>query len=196
MISIDSGKSVETSPGFGSQGVPRTFRSSLLSYRCSSGTRLTDCTTYVPISSMTMRSVVFTLTPTNTPRTTSTPTCAVCVSAEVNALAKTRHLNFPRFAFQSHVGCVTVLRFSFHGRVEDWNNAQPTRQATIFSDSKAVPDRCSKKSLECLSRVHAQTAPHARSLHYLGSRQWKEASGTTSPCQPFLTASQRATTLG
>ena len=68
MISIGSGRSVDTSPEFGSQGVPRTFRSSLLSYRCSSGTRFTDCTTYVPVSSMTMSSVVFTLTPTNTPR--------------------------------------------------------------------------------------------------------------------------------
>ena len=68
MISTDSGKSVETSPGFGSQGVPRTLCSNLWSYRCSSGTRLTDCTTKVPVSSMTMRSVVFTRTPTNTPR--------------------------------------------------------------------------------------------------------------------------------
>ena len=42
VISIGSGESVETSPGFGSQGVPRTFCSSLWSYRCSSGTRLTD----------------------------------------------------------------------------------------------------------------------------------------------------------
>ena len=36
MISIGSGKSVETSPGFGSQGVPRTLCINLWSYHCSS----------------------------------------------------------------------------------------------------------------------------------------------------------------
>ena len=39
MIGIGSGRSVDTSPGFGSQGVPRTLCNNLWSYRCSSGER-------------------------------------------------------------------------------------------------------------------------------------------------------------
>ena len=38
MVSIGSSKSVETSSGFGSQSVPRTFCTNLWSHRCSSGT--------------------------------------------------------------------------------------------------------------------------------------------------------------
>ena len=75
VMRFGSGKSVETSPGFGSQGVPRTFYSNLWSYRCSSATRLTDC----PVSSITMRSVVFARTHLRTRLpTTSTPTCVEC----------------------------------------------------------------------------------------------------------------------
>ena len=50
--------------------VPRAFHGHSAAVCCHIAallTLLTDCTTYVPVSSMTMRSVDFTLTPTNTP---------------------------------------------------------------------------------------------------------------------------------
>ena len=141
MISIGSGRSVGTSPGFGSQGFPRTLCSSLLAYRCSSGTHLTDCTTYVPVSSMTMRSAVF---HSDTHKHTPRPTRFQLVSrasVEINALTKARHLNSPRFVFQTHVGSVTVVRLL----------NQPGKQwASEFqSDSRPL----FQEVLECLRKL-------------------------------------------
>ena len=119
MISSGSGRSVDTSPWFVSWGVPRTLRCSLLSHRCPSGTRRTNCTTYVPVSSMTTRSVVFTLTPTNPPFD---------------------HFVSPGFACQTH--SATVVRFTSveeHQKIETMLNQPGQQWASGFqSDSRML----------------------------------------------------------
>ena len=109
------------------------------SCRCSSGTRLTDWTTWVPVSAMTMRSLVFTRTPRNTP-------------LDHLDLSKARQLNSQGLAFQTHVGCVAHPC----GRAgENWNNAQPTRPTTDFEIPRWFQIFCSRKSLRVLtSPVH------------------------------------------
>ena len=115
-------KCVETSPEFGSQGVPRTFCSQLSSYLCSSGTRVTDCTTKVPVSSMTMRSVVFN---SNNHKHTSRP-------PRLQLVSSARQLNSPGLALQAHVGCVTVVRLTLVEELEKIGTMldQPSQQRT------------------------------------------------------------------
>ena len=72
----------------------------------------------------------------NTHKHTSRPPRLQNVSSAlslVHALTKTRHLNSPALTFQTHVGCVTIVRLNLCGRVgEDWNNPRPTKPTADF----------------------------------------------------------------
>ena len=118
---MGSGRSVNTSPGCGSHGIPRTFRSTLLSYRCPSGTPITDCTTCVPVSSMAMSSVVFTLTPTNTPLDHLDSNLCRVHSPKLGFST----LNC--LPFQTHVGSATVMMWK-NGRRLGTMLDQPSKQ--------------------------------------------------------------------
>ena len=186
MISMGSGRSVNTSPGCGSHGIPRTFRSTLLSYRCPSGTPITDCTTCVPVSSMAMSSVVFTLTPTNTPLDHLDSNLCRVHSPKLGFST----LNC--LPFQTHVGSATVMMWK-NGRRLGTMLDQPSKQRA--SGFNAIPDRGSKKSLRVLASPCTDWTARSTSPLLLLS-PLGESSGTTSPCQPFLMVSQRATILG
>ena len=156
MISSGSGRSVDTSPGYGSQGIPRTLCSSLLSYRCSSGTCLTDCTTCVPVSSMTMRSVVCTRPPTNTP--------LVHLDSNFCRVRLRKSTHSPKLGISTLQGLpfkrMTVVRFTF---VEERKKIgamlhQPGQQRTsrFQSDSGLLFQEvleCPRKSMHRLDRT-------------------------------------------
>ena len=182
---------IPLSPGFGYQEVPRTLCNSFLSYRCSSGTRRTDCTRLVPVSSMTMCSRVFTRTPTNT--TLVHLVSNLCLAA-VNILTKTRHLHFLWFSLQSHAGCEAMVWFTLVKSRSKLEQCSTSQASSGPRDSRAVRDCYSKISLRVLASPCTDWTARSTSPLLLLS-PFQDASGTISLYQPILSVSQRATTL-
>ena len=191
VISIGCGNSVAASPGFGYQGVPRTLCNSFLSYLCSSGTRCTDCTRSVPVSSMTMCSRVFTRTPTNT--TLVHLVSNLCLAA-VTILTKTRHLHSSWFSLQSHAGCGTIVWFTLVKSRSKLEQCSTSQASSGLLDSRAVRNCYPKKSLRVLASPCTDLTARSTSPLLLLS-PFQDACGTISLYQPILSASQRATIL-
>ena len=117
MISIGSSKSVETSPGFGSQGVARTLLS--LFFRHSSHGLNNVCPCLVHDNALSC----FTRTQKKHASRPPRPQLVSSALSVVDTLAETRQLNSPGSALQTHVGSAHRC-----GKVrEDWNSARPAK---------------------------------------------------------------------
>ena len=112
------------------------------------------------------------------------------VLSVVYTLTKARHLNSPGLAFQAHVGCVTIVRFTLVIEKEMigpmLNQPGQQRASGFQGDTRPLLQEVFESSRQSMHRLARSTSPLLL-LSPLG-----DASGTISPCQLFLTASQRA----
>ena len=111
MISIGSGKSVEILHGFSSQDL--ALCSNLWSYRCSSGDSSHGLNNIGPSLAHDDALCRF---HSSTHKHTSRPSRLHLVSSApsvINEITKTRHLDSPGLTCQTHVGCVTIMCFTF-----------------------------------------------------------------------------------
>ena len=106
---------------------------------------------------MTMCSVVFARTPTNTHKRPSRFQLVQGAFSVVDALAKTRHLNSPELSFQSHVSRVAIVRLTFVEEQEKigtlLNQTSQQRTSRFQCDSRLLRQKVFESSRKSVHRL-------------------------------------------